>query len=164
VMGAAEGVSEANANRQWEMYMASINSFQDDLASMMERQYTTALNAQGLQADVEIKFKQVRASEAYRDAQALLTKLTAAEKAENLGYIGQDEGAIETYGHPAVRKRDERPAEIGADSSDPVTEEDGLPKGDATEGEPDTNPDQATNQSRWSGTILDLYGNPITKR
>lgn len=161
VMGAAEGVSEANANRQWEMYMAGIKSFQDDLAVMMERHYTTALNAQGLQADVEICFEQVRSSEAYRDAQARLINITAAEKAENLGYIDQDEGAESTYGHPAKVKREGLPQDANIEP----TPGDQLPAGEATDGEPATDPG-AKSDAAYKATvvILDQYGRPMDRQ
>lgn len=131
VMGAAEGVSEANANRQWEMYMASIKSFQDDLATMMESHYTTALNIRGVQADVQYVAQEVRASEAYRDAQAQLIKVNIAKQGRDQNWIDQDEAAHSVFGHKAVG---------AAPAIDPETGEQpetGVPDGAGeTDGEP----------------------------
>lgn len=131
VMGAAEGVSEANANRQWEMYMASIRSFQDDLSTMMETHYTNALNARGVQADVQYLPKEVRASEAYRDAQAQLVRVSIAEKSQDRNWMGQDEAAIFITGHKAVG-----PAVPQATDAEPTPDTETPDAGGETDGEP----------------------------
>jgi hypothetical protein len=129
VMGAAEGVSEANANRQWEMYMASIRSFQDDLSTMMETHYTTALNTRGIQADVQFIPKEVRASEAYRDAQAQLVRVSIAEKSQDRNWMGHDEAAEFITGHKAIGPQVEQEVKDVPDTDTPDA-------GGETDGEP----------------------------
>jgi hypothetical protein len=136
VMGAAEGVSEANANRQWEMYMASIRSFQDDLSTMIETHYTNALNIRGIQADVQYIAQEVRASESYRDAQAQLVRVNVAKQGQDRNWIEQDEAAEFVFGHKATGPR------VIEDTTDTPQEqnpepEDSTPSGGGeTDGEP----------------------------
>lgn len=143
VMGAAEGVSEANADRQWEMYMATITSLQKKLAHVNSRLFTLAMEVEGVQAYADVDFEQVRASEAYRDAQTDLVKIAFAEKAEDMGYMTHDEGSQYTVNHDAVGPRMD---EVDADA----------PENSATDGESDV--DQELNRLAglvdWRGRRL----------
>jgi hypothetical protein len=95
LMGLPEGMSEANSNRQWEVAAASTKALQHLCESVLEHLYTLALQAQGLQAKVEFRFAELRASELLRDAQvAALNAKNAALKYAR-GWISQDEAAKE---------------------------------------------------------------------
>jgi hypothetical protein len=93
LMGIPEGMSEANANRQWESYAAGIKAVQHPCESLLGYLFTLALQVQGKQARVEVRFAELRASEMLRDAQTEALKLKNAALAYALGYISQDEAA-----------------------------------------------------------------------
>jgi hypothetical protein len=69
LMGTTDGVSEANANRQWEIHAAGVKSLQHPVECMLEWFFTLALQVQGITADVEFRFGELRAAEMLRDAQ-----------------------------------------------------------------------------------------------
>ncbi|MGE0131929.1 MAG: hypothetical protein AB7U82_27915 [Blastocatellales bacterium] len=104
MMAVAEGTSEANANRQWEIYDASIKSVQDLIQSLLEGLFSVALRAAGLQGIVEFRFDRLRASEALRDAQTEKLRIDNAKAKYNAGWITQDEASIEVTGHPAAEQ------------------------------------------------------------
>ncbi len=97
--GGDGGTSEANANRQWEVYAASIKSVQHLCENLLERLFSLALQAQGIVATVQFRFAELRAAELYRDEQTrqLKNANTFAEYAA--GWISQDEAAQATVGH-----------------------------------------------------------------
>lgn len=96
--GATEGTSEANANRQWEIYAKGIESIQHFVESAFEYVMTYALNAQGIYAKVEHRFAQFRAAEAMRDEQVQLLKVKVADALYQSGIISQDEKANYAFG------------------------------------------------------------------
>lgn len=89
-----DGVSEANANRQWEIYSKSIKSMQQCVESVLQSLFEVILQAQGIIADVVFRFAELRAAEEFRDAQTLLLKTTIARALYDSGYISQDEAAM----------------------------------------------------------------------
>ncbi len=99
LMGSSEGVAEANANRQWEIFAAGVGTVQHYAEALLGRLLTLALQAQGVVADVKVRFAEVRAAEELRDAQTFLAKLRGAELAERLGYYTADEAAEHATGH-----------------------------------------------------------------
>ena len=104
IMGMTDGVSEANANRQWEIHAAGIKSLQHLCESMLESLLQLAMQAAGVQADVKVRFGELRAAEEMRDQQTLALKLANAKAAYEQGYIGQDEAAQMAVGHDADQK------------------------------------------------------------
>jgi hypothetical protein len=100
MMGVAEGVTEANANRQWELYAAGIKSMQHYAETMLERLLTLALEAQGIQAEVQFRFAELRAAEELRDAQTEAMQISNAQAKYEAGWISQDEAAEEITGVP----------------------------------------------------------------
>jgi hypothetical protein len=87
------GGSEANGNRKWELMAASIKSVQHLGENLLERLLTLALRVQGLEADIEFRFGEIRAAELLRDAQVQSFKLKNARMAYDNGLISQDEQA-----------------------------------------------------------------------
>jgi len=120
LFGLNEAVSETHANRQWELHAAGIKSLQHLLEQLLEHLLTQVLRAQGIQADVQWRFAELRASEMLRDAQteAMLIANAAAKRDE--GWITQDEAALEVVGHEAV---DEAQAQEAAEPI--IVEDDG---------------------------------------
>lgn len=102
MMGDAAGASEANANRQWEIYAAGIKSLQHLAESLLERLFTLALEAQGIRAKVAVRFAELRAAEELRDELTLQAKLSNAENMERLGFVDHDEASMHAVGHEAT--------------------------------------------------------------
>ncbi len=70
MMGITDGASETESNRQWEIHAAGIKSIQHYAENLLERLFQLALEAQGIQARVQVRFAELRAAERLRDAQA----------------------------------------------------------------------------------------------
>jgi hypothetical protein len=99
LMGITDGVSEANANRQWEIHAAGVKTVQHYAETLLGRLLSLALQVQGIVATVKVRFAEVRAAEELRDAQTFMLKLKGAELAERLGYVTADEAAEYATGH-----------------------------------------------------------------
>lgn len=95
----ASGVSEANANRQWEVHAAGIKSLQHVVETMLQRLSQLALQAQGLRADVEFRFSELRAAELQRDAQTEALQIANTLAKYAAGWISQEEAAEEITAH-----------------------------------------------------------------
>lgn len=109
IMGISDGVSEANANRQWEIQLSGLRTLQNHAETMIERQLTLALRAEGIQADVHFIFAENRKAEEQRDEQVRQLKIDNAYNMLMAGWIDQDEAARYAIGHKAAQ-----PAPIGA--------------------------------------------------
>lgn len=101
MMGTTDGVSEANANRQWEIYAAGIKSIQHLVEAMLERLLTLALQVQGIAAVVRFRFAELRAAEEERDARTQKQRQDNAAHAFDRGWISQQEAAQLAVGHDA---------------------------------------------------------------
>jgi hypothetical protein len=102
LMGIAEGTSEANANRQWEIYAAGIKAIQHFCEALLERLLEIALQAQGIVADVEFRFAELRTAELLRDAQVEQLQIANEREKFAAGWISQDEASEAITDHPAV--------------------------------------------------------------
>jgi hypothetical protein len=98
LFGISDGVSEANANRQWEVHIAGLKALQHLCEGLLEHLLTLALQAEGLQAKVEWRFSEVRAAELLRDAQVKKLDLQNAAFAYWFGLISMDEAAMMALG------------------------------------------------------------------
>jgi hypothetical protein len=109
LMGITDGVSEANANRQWEIHAAGVKTVQHYAETLLGRLLSLALQVQRIAARVRVRYAEVRAAEELRDAQTFLLKLKSAELAERLGYFTADEAAEYATRHGIPEEvRDER--------------------------------------------------------
>jgi hypothetical protein len=111
LMGITDGVSEANANRQWEIHAAGVKTVQHYAETLLGRLLGLALQVQGIVATVKVRYAEVRAAEELREAQTFLLKLKGAVLAERLGYFTADEAAEYATGHgiPETVKADRIP-------------------------------------------------------
>jgi len=105
LMGSNEAVSETHANRQWEIHVAGIKALQHLAEQMLSHLLTLALEAQGARVVVELRFAELRESEALRDAQAESAVIDNAMRKYLAGWISQDEAALEVTGHAPDRDR-----------------------------------------------------------
>lgn len=101
LMGSNEGVSETHANRQWEIHVAGIKSIQHLCETLMGRLFTLALRVQGIQAEVVLRFAELRASEELRDAQTETVRIENARSKYMQGWISQDQASEEITETPA---------------------------------------------------------------
>lgn len=125
LFGAADGVSEANANRQWEIHVAGIKALQHLNESLLEHLLGIVLRAQGSQARAEFRFAELRASEMLRDAQTEAAVIANALQKYLNGWISQDQAAAEGAGVEAADAPEPRaqaaagPPEPDAETVDP---------------------------------------------
>lgn len=156
MFGITDGVSEANANRQWEIHTAGVKSVQHLCETMLERFFTLGLQANGIPAKVEFRFAELRSSEELRDQQTLQLKINNAKLAEELEYITHDEAAVMVTGHPAPTRQELIAADVEPDPNaiDPET---GLP---ASEAEPTSTAPDAANVEPAQGETKSIK--PIT--
>jgi hypothetical protein len=118
MMGTTDGVSEANANRQYEIYAAGIKALQHLCEQLLEWLLTLALRAQGIQAEVRFRFAELRAAELLRDAQVERLKIANARAKYDHGWTSQDQAAQEGAG---VEKADaDAPRRAAASNADDV--------------------------------------------
>lgn len=99
LQGISDAASEANANRQWEMWAASVKALQHLVENSLQAHYNTVLQANGIDAHCIFRFAEIRAAEELRDAQTLMMKLDNAIKAEGAGYMEADEASMYVTGH-----------------------------------------------------------------
>jgi hypothetical protein len=108
MMGLTEGMSEANANRHAEAYAAGIKAVQHPTESLLGYLFTLALQAQGRQATVQVRFAELRASEMLRDSQTEALKLKNAALAYALGYVDMNTAANMALGVPKADQQEPR--------------------------------------------------------
>lgn len=123
LFGITDAVSEANANRQWEIHAAGIKAIQHLAETPLSRLLTLALEVQGIAANVEFRFSELRSAEELRDAQTLNQKLVNAETMERLGYESHEGASLYATGHeppedaePAAEEEPEQDPEDVAES------------------------------------------------
>lgn len=92
------GLGDANANRQWEMLVATIKDQQHLAEDLLGRLLGVALQAQGFVADVRVRFAELRAAEMLRDAQVEQLTIENAERTMALGYRTPREAAVHATG------------------------------------------------------------------
>lgn len=110
LMATTDGVSEANANRQWEIHVAGIKALQHLCESLLEWEFGLALQAQGIAASVQFRFSELRAAELLRDAQVELLNINAARSKYDNGWITQDEAALQGAGKTKAAEKEPRAA------------------------------------------------------
>lgn len=98
MMAIDKGVSEANANRQWEMWVETVKAIQKPAEILIETLYELALQAYGIIADVEVRFATIRAAEAFRDAQTQKLEIENAGALQDRGWLTPREAAFKATG------------------------------------------------------------------
>jgi hypothetical protein len=115
VLGHSDQVSEANANRQWEIYAAGIKALQHFCEVLLEDMFNFLLRAQGQQATVEFRFSELRTAELLRDTQVDLLRGNVAKLRYDQGWVSQDEAALYATGK---EKADETEPRVSSDVDD----------------------------------------------
>lgn len=101
MMGITDNIGDVQSNRQFEIFIAGIKSIQHYMETMLGRLFTLGLQAQGIQADVEFRFSEVRGSEEMRDSQTEQMRIANEVAKVNAGWITDDEAAEAITGHKA---------------------------------------------------------------
>lgn len=102
MMGITDSTGDVQSNRLWEIHIAGIKSMQHHCETMLERLFVLALQAQGIQADVEFRFAEIRDAERMRDAQAEAMEIANAIAKRDQGWQTQDESSEQITGSAAV--------------------------------------------------------------
>lgn len=102
LMGTRQGNTETQANREWEIMSAGFKSIQHYAESVWERQLGLALRAQGMQAEVQFRYAELRASEMDRDAKTEATLILNEISKVLYGWQDNDAAAVAITGHPAL--------------------------------------------------------------
>ena len=102
LMGSSASGQMGDANRQWEIEAAGIKATQHLCEDLLEQLLTVGVvESQGVAADVQLRFAELRAAEMFRDEQTLSLKLDNAFKMWAYGYTSQDEAANHAVDHAA---------------------------------------------------------------
>lgn len=129
LMGLTEGTSEANANRQWEIFAEGINSLQQDAENLFGALFQIALEIQGIQCEVELRFAKLRAAEEARDEQTFKLRLENAQAARDAGFWSQEQASLHAVHEPPAEE--EAPAPAPAPVPDATPGEGDQPPADA---------------------------------
>jgi hypothetical protein len=128
LMGLAEGTSEANANRQWEIHVASIKSIQHIVENCVGSLLEAGLQAGGIQCRIELRFAELRAAEMLRDAQTEALRIANAQAKRREGWISHEEASIEVTGKPPAEKEPPQPLDLAANAQQDEEDEEGDAK------------------------------------
>lgn len=93
MMAMPDGMSEANANRQWEVHSAGVKALQHLCEGLLEHLLAIVLRVQGIQAVVQFRFAELRAAELHRDALVEQLNIENARAQYDHGWIDQDTAA-----------------------------------------------------------------------
>src|SRR5690606_30482717 len=107
LMGIADTADEGDANRQWEVQVKAVKAHQHKMEVMLQSVFKLGLQSQGINADVKVRFAELRVAEAMRDTQVDQLRAATAAANERYGYMAPDEAEIYAVGHPipeAVKK------------------------------------------------------------
>lgn len=108
LMGIADTADEGDANRQWEVQVKAVKAHQHKMEIMLESIFRLGLQSQGINADVKVRFAELRVAEAMRDTQVDQLRAATAAANERYGYMEPDEAAIYAVGHPIPKSIKEK--------------------------------------------------------
>lgn len=111
MLGISESTTETQANRQAEQRAITIRAVQHLVENQLGHLLILALQAQGIVADVQVRFAENRAAEEMRDEQVRQLKISNAGEGYKAGHLSQDEAAMyawdkETADQPEPRSVD----------------------------------------------------------
>lgn len=98
LMGSNEATAETHASKQWEIMAAGITTLQHNVENMLSRQFELALQAQGILADVKLRFAQLRETERLLNAQTEAIEIGNAWSRYQYGWISYEQSAQEGAG------------------------------------------------------------------
>lgn len=120
LMSSNESVTEAHANRQWEVYALLMQAIQHLVENGVSRLLSLMLQAQGIPARALLRFAPVRATEEYRDALTMQVLIDVYSRAYYLGLVTLDEAAQAIFQHNAAREEPIQPAPAAQAAEQPA--------------------------------------------
>lgn len=102
LLAARQTTTETQATREWEAFSAGIRIIQNKLGQMLDRLLTLSLEAQGIQADVVIKFGFLNETDRLSLAQTEAAEIENEARKVAEGWQTNDEAAENITGSPAV--------------------------------------------------------------
>lgn len=149
MFGITDGVSEANANRQWEIQAAAVKSLQHMAETVLEDLFQVGLAAQGFICDVKWRFSELRASELQRDEQTVMIRTQNAGYIRDQGWMTELEAAEYGLGRPpspkVVKELEKRPIKKPVEPVEPGNSPQNPPPADA---DPDPGENLATDTEK----------------
>ena len=120
-LGITDSSTESQAKQQVAMQAAGIRAVQHALEDAITRLLKIALEVQGVLADVEFRFSELRALEADANASTDAAEIANWEAKVRNGWATADEAAMAVMGHPAVGEAAPPPVPITSEK-EPETE------------------------------------------
>lgn len=102
LMSMSQSQTETMANRQWEAHLQGIRTMQHYAETPLSRLFTLALQAQGIAAEVQLRFAENRASEEQRYEMVRQLKVANAREGYAMGALSQDDAAQYAWGREAA--------------------------------------------------------------
>lgn len=99
LQGVTDGVSEANSNKQWEIYARGIRYIQQYAENLVGYDLRLALRAKGFDASIKFRLSEVRGVDELRQAETFKKKLEAAIMAEQALYMTPNEASQSVVNH-----------------------------------------------------------------
>jgi hypothetical protein len=149
MMGLDAGGTATAANRQWEIHAAAIKSLQHLLEAQLESHLNLVLRAAGIQARVEFRFAELRASELLRDEQGRQALFANMITAYQQGWVSQEEASMMAVGHKPDQP-EPRNQQQASQQEEPEEEEE-MVQGDGDGEEPQQNEDRVIERISTNG-------------
>lgn len=111
IMESGANPNENDSNRRWEIHAAGIKSLQHLCENMLESLLLVSLQAVGIQARVQFRFSELRASEMLRDEQTRQMRLQNNVGEYQAGFVSQNEASNNQVGHDADEQEPRAPVE-----------------------------------------------------
>jgi hypothetical protein len=100
LQGVTDGVSEANSNKQWEIYARGIRYLQQMVENLVQYDLRLALRANGYDATVHFRLSEVRGIDELREVETFKKRVEGAVMAEQALYMTPDEASEYVTQHP----------------------------------------------------------------
>jgi hypothetical protein len=100
LLGINEATTETHASFQWVLQAASVEAMQHDVENMMSSLLRLALEAQGIQAAVTLRFATL-SPQRLKDAQTEAVEIANELAKYQAGWTSQDEASMAVTGHEA---------------------------------------------------------------
>lgn len=127
LMDTGASPSETDSNRRWEIHVAGIKAIQHLVENMLESMLLVSLQAKGIQARVEFRFSELRASEMLRDEQTRQMRLQNNIGEYQAGFVSQNEASNNQVNHDADQQKPRGPVESDGLVQDNSSGEENLP-------------------------------------
>jgi hypothetical protein len=109
-MGSNEGTTETHSTVQLVITVNAVKSYQETIASLIEKFLDVALQVLGINGRAKVEFDTVRATDRLMEANADMMEINVAARMRDEGWITQDDASIRVTGSKAVADPKPTPA------------------------------------------------------